>query len=673
MKTREENGAKAAIYTGWVRLPPPHKIEIMEKIVIDIETYSKVDLPKCGVHKYAEDESFRILLFSYSIDYAPAVIVDLAMGEEIPGGIVSAIFDEKVAKVAHNMTFELTCLSQYFGKELDSSQWYDTMAYSAYLGFPLRLAQIGEVLKLDMQKLKDGTLLINYWSKPDKHGNQRQPSDNPEKWQRYKEYCLRDVDSEVEIAKKLTDKVPVPDWEREVQLLDYRINRFGVKVDTNLAKQAISFWDRCSAELTEEIKGITGLDNPNSLTQLKEWLARRGVKVTALDKAVLRELLGGYIAVPSVRRVLAIRQDLGRTSVKKYEALLSMAGKDERVRGITQYYGTFTGRFAGRGLQLQNLRQNHLKHLAETRMMLAEGDYEGMELMYESIPDVLSQLIRTALIPSDGNIFHVCDFNAIEARVTAWLSGEEWVLDTFRQGGDIYCVTASRMFGVPVDKKGENSELRTPGKIATLACGYGGGPSAFDSMAKAYGLTFTEEEKVRYVKMWRSANPHTVSLWTTMEKAFVAAIQSGNLARPVEVNRGIKVSMQYGCLLVQLPSGRVMSYPRAKAEETPKGYEITYERMNQTTKKWEVSKTYGGKIVENVVQAIARDILCLVMLKLDKAGHKIAFHVHDECVIDSPNKNALPEIEAVFGEEIPWAKGLPLRGAGYSTYFYMKD
>lgn len=645
----------------------------MENLVIDIETFSKVDLPKCGVHKYAEDESFRILLFSYSIDYAPAVIIDLAQGEEIPQEIVEAIFDPAIRKVAHNMTFELTCLSQYFGKDLDASQWYDTMIYAAYLGFPLRLAQIGEVLHLEQQKLKEGTLLISYWSKPDKHGNQRMPSDNPEKWQRYKDYCLRDVDSEVEIAKKLTDRVPVPEWEREVQLLDYRINKFGVKVDTALATNAIGFWQRCSEALMAEIKAITGLDNPNSLVQLKEWLAKRGKKVDALDKATLRELLGGYIAQSSVRRVLEIRQDLGKTSVKKYEAILSMACKDSRVRGIAQYYGTFTGRFAGRGLQLQNLRQNHLKYLAQTRALLACNDYEGMEMCYDSIPDVLSQLIRTALIPSDGNIFHVCDFNAIEARVTAWLSGEEWVLDTFRGGGDIYCVTASRMFGVPVDKKGENSELRTPGKIATLACGYGGGPAAFDSMAKAYGLTFSDAEKKRYVKMWRSANPHTVALWTTLEKAFVSAIQRGNMAEPLEVNRGIKVSMQYGCLLVQLPSGRIMSYPRARAIETPMGYELTYERMNQTTKKWEVSKTYGGKIVENCVQAIARDILCVVMLKLDKLGHKIAFHVHDECIVDSPDKDALEQIEAVFGEEISWAKGLPLKGAGYSTYFYMKD
>lgn len=645
----------------------------MKNLVIDIETYSAADLPKCGVYRYAEDSSFRVLLFSYSIDYAPAVIVDLAQGEEIPQEIVSAVFDPAVRKVAHNMTFELVCLSRHFGKELDASQWYDTMIYAAYLGFPPRLSQLGEVLNLEQQKLKEGNALISWWSKPDKNGSRRLPESNPEKWQRYKDYCLRDVDSEVEIARKLTDRIPVPAWEREVQLLDYRINGFGVKVDTSLARNAILFWERCSNALMEEMKRLTKLENPNSLSQLKDWLASRGMKVQALDKAVLRELLAGYIFWPQVRRVLEIRQDLGRTSVKKYEALLTMACQDSRVRGIAQYYGTFTGRFAGRGLQLQNLRQNHLKFLAETRAMLADGDYDTMDMCYDSIPDVLSQLIRTALIPSGGNIFHVCDFNAIEARVTAWLSGEEWVLDTFRKGGDIYCVTASRMFGKPVDKKGENSELRTPGKIATLACGYGGGPSAFDSMAKAYGLSFTDGEKSRYVKMWRTANPHTVKLWATLEKAFVAAIQAGNGAKPVEVNRGISVFMQHGCLLVKLPSGRIMSYPRAKVAENFNGYEITYERMNQTTKKWEVSKTYGGKIVENCVQAIARDILCVVMLKLDKSGHRIAFHVHDECIVDSPDKGALPQIEAIFGEEIPWAKGLPLRGAGYSTYFYMKD
>jgi DNA polymerase len=645
----------------------------MNTLLIDIETYSAADLPKCGVHKYVEDDSFRVLLFAYSVDLAPAVIVDLASGEEIPQEVADAIFDPTVSKIAHNMTFELTCLSKYFGRPMLPEQWHDTMIWAAYLGFPARLSQLGEVLRLEQQKLKEGTLLINYWSKPTKDKRQRVPSDNPVKWERYKEYCLRDVDTEVEVAKRLQGKLPVPEWEREVQLLDYKINSYGVKVDTQLARNAIGFWDRCSAELLQEVKSITDLPNPNSIIQLKEWLAQRGLQVDALDKAALRELLAGEIEIPAVRRVLEIRQDLGRTSVKKYEALLAMACSDDRVRGIAQYYGTFTGRFAGRGLQLQNLRQNHLRYLKETREMLYYNDYESMEMMYASIPDVLSQLIRTALIPSEGHIFHVCDFNAIEARVTAWLSGEEWVLDTFRNGGDIYCVTASRMFGVPVDKKGENSELRTPGKIATLACGYGGGKNAFDSMAKAYGLEFSDEEKERYVAMWRTANPHTVGLWKIMERAFVAAIHSGNCSEPIEVNRGIKVRMQYGCLLVELPSGRIVSYPRTKVTETEKGYEITYERLNQTTKKWEVSKTYGGKIVENVVQAISRDILCLVMLKLDKQGHKIAFHVHDECIIDSPDHDALPKIEAIFGEEIPWAKGLPLRGAGYSTPFYMKD
>ena len=645
----------------------------MENLLIDIETYSKADLPKCGVYRYVEDESFKVLLFAYSIDYSPAVCVDIAQGENVPQEIIDALYDYSVRKIAHNMAFELTCLSKYFGRPMIVEQWHDTMVWSAYLGFPMRLAQVGEVLKLEQQKLKEGTSLINYWSKPNREGKQRLPEDNLEKWTRYKEYCLRDVDTEVLVAKKLSGKVQQPEWERELQILDYKINSFGVRVDTTLASNAIFFWNRCSSDLLEEIKRLTGLDNPNSVVQLKEWLHRKHVKTDTLDKAALRELLCREFLWQPIRRVLEIRQDLGRTSVKKYEALLSMACKDNRVRGIAQYYGTFTGRFAGRGLQLQNLRQNHLKHLAETRSILATNDYDGMEMIYDSIPDVLSQLIRTALIPSEGNIFHVVDFNAIEARVTAWLSGEEWVLDTFRQGGDIYCVTASRMFGVPVDKKGENSNLRTPGKIATLACGYGGGPAAFDSMAKNYGLEFSEEEKTRYVKMWRSANPHTVALWTIMEKAFISAIQRGNGASPVKVNRGVEVYMQYGCLMVRLPSGRIMSYPRIKITDTPKGTEITYERMNQTTKKWEESKTYGGKIVENLVQAIARDILCLVMLKLDKAGHQIAFHVHDECIIDSPRHDALREIEGIFGEEIPWAKGLPLKGAGYSTPFYMKD
>ena len=644
----------------------------MNTLLIDIETYSDEDLTKSGVYRYAESGSFNVLLFCYSCDNAPAVCIDLAQGEKIPEEIVDAIFDSSVQKYAHNMVFELTCLSKYFGKELNVREWYDTMIYAAYLGLPLSLSQLSEVLRLDKKKLATGTALINWFSKPDREGMRRQPQDYPEKWEAYKEYCLRDVDAEVEVAKKVIGKVDVPAWERELQIIDYNINQRGVRIDVNLAQNAIAFWEKCSHKLKTELQNITGLENPNSVVQLKGWLSKNGCVIGAIDKATIREKLSNWLPT-QVRRALEIRQMLGKTSVKKYEAMLNMACLDGRARGITQYYGTFTGRFSGRNIQLQNLPQNHLKNLDVTRRMLAYNDYEAMEECYTSVPDVLSQLIRTALIPSEGRVFHVCDFNAIEARVTAWVAGEQWVLDTFANGGDIYCVTASRMFGVPVSKKGENSHLRTPGKISVLALGYGGGVNAYDSMAKNYGLSFSDDEKLKYVRMYRNANPNIVKFWATIEKAAKTAIARGNGGTPVRFNRGCEFHMRYGFLFLKLPSGRYICYPRVKVEPGPKGDRITYERLDQTTRKWVRVDTYGGKLTENCVQAIARDILALVIIRAEKAGHEVNFHVHDEIIVDSPNKDALSKIEAIFSEEIPWAKDLPMKGAGYSGNYYYKD
>jgi len=641
----------------------------MKKLLIDIETYSDVDLTKGGVYRYVEGAEFSILLFSYSIDYAPAVIVDLAQGETIPQDVREALTDPAVVKLAHNMVFEITCINKFFSLDMDVSQWQDTMIYGAYLGLPLSLSQLGEVLRLDKQKMKEGKSLITFFSKPFK-GARRMPEKFPEKWDVYKAYCLRDVDTEVEIAKKLENKVNVPDWEREVQILDYTINKRGVRVDDTLARNAVEFWNRCSSLLEEEAKELTGLDNPNSVLQLKDWCARQGVKVNALDKAAIKELLDRIFLPSKVRRLLEIRRELGKTSVKKYEAMLAWQCEDGRAHGITQYYGTVTGRFSGRGVQLQNLPQNHIPDIEYARNLLYTGDYETMELGYASIPDTLSQLIRTGFIPSEGNIFHVCDFSAIEARVTAWVSGEQWVLDAFKSGGDIYCVTASRMFGVEVTKHGDYGHLRQPGKVAVLACGYGGGPTAFDNMAKAYGLKFTEDEKARYVKQWRNANPNTVKVWEIIEKAAKACLVSG---RTIAINRGITFSYKYGAMFIKLPSGRSIVYPRAEVVCGEKGEYIQFERMNQTTKNWEIADTWGGKLLENIVQAIARDILCIVMLKAEKKGFEIVFHVHDEIIVDCPDKDALPKIEEIFAEEIPWAKGLPLKGAGYSTPFYMKD
>lgn len=643
----------------------------MTSLLIDIETYSEVELVDCGLYRYVEGKDFEVLLFAYSADGQPAKVVDLTAGEEIPAHVLEAIDDPAVRKYAHNMSFELTCLGKHFGRELDVTQWHDTMIMGAYLGLPLSLAQLGDVLGLgeDKKKMREGKALITFFCKPYR-GVRRYGKDHAEKWETFKKYCARDVDSEQEICNRLCRCAWQPAWEREVQMLDYRINKRGVRVDTTLAKNALRFWERMTGELEAEAKELTGLENPNSVAQLKPWLASWGVRVEALDKSTVRGALQNPYLPERARRMLEIRLDLGKTSVKKYSTMLDWCCRDGRAHGLTQYYGTFTGRFSGRGVQMQNLPQNHLEDLDLARRMLRAGDYDMFSLAYDSVADTLSQLIRTAFVASEGGTLHVCDFSAIEARVTAWVSGEQWVLDTFAKGGDIYCVTASRMFGVEVTKHGPHGNLRQPGKVAVLACGYGGGPAAFDSMAKNYGLSFTDQEKETYVRQWRRANPHTVNLWSVVERAAVAAIETG---KTIAINRGIRMRKKYGMLFVQLPSGRVIAYPRVRVTDTYKGQSISYERMNQTTKKWESASTWGGKLVENIVQAIARDILCVVMLKAEERGHKIVFHVHDEIIVDSPDPNALKDIEAIFSEPIPWAPGLPLKGAGYSTPYYMKD
>lgn len=642
----------------------------MNALLIDIETYSDEDITKTGLYSYVESPSFRILLFSYAVDFGSSTCCDLCMGDNIPDNIVSAIFDPAVKKYAHNMAFEITCLSKYFGVPLKPEQWHDTMILGAYLGLPLSLSNLGTVLHLEKQKLSVGKQLIYFFSKPYR-GERRLPQDNLEKWNQFKEYCDRDVDTEVLVARKLNDRVPVPAWERQLQLLDYEINKRGVGIDVNLAQNAIKFWKRCSDELMEEMAGLTGLDNPNSVVQLKDWLSRHGLELDTIDKVSVGEALKKDLD-PTVRRVLEIRRELGKTSVKKYEAMLNMVCKDGRARGITQYYGTFTGRWAGRGLQTQNLPQNHLKNLDFARQLLADGDYDGMEMSFKSIPDTLSQLIRTALIPSPGNVFHVCDFSAIEARVIAWLSGEEWVLDTFRDGGDIYCATASKMFGVPVEKHGRNAELRQKGKIATLALGYQGGIGALRAMG-GDRMGLSEEEMRRIVKLWRESNANTVKLWDILGNSAIACINNGNGAPPIEVNRGITFRMAYGFMFVTLPSGRSISYPRVRLAEGEYGTRIIYERMNQTTKKWEEADTFGGKLSENIVQAVARDILAVVLMRVARAGLEVVFHVHDELIVDAPKNRSLQEIESFFSEPIPWAPGLPLKGAGYSGNYYYKD
>lgn len=641
----------------------------MTSLLIDLETYSSVDITKCGSYKYVESDDFEIILFSYSVDGEKAKLIDMASGESIPKDIEEAIFDEAIVKVAHNMVFEISCLSKFFGKPLDPNQWQDTMILSAYLGLPLALAQVGDVLKLEQQKLASGKRLIKLFSCPDKKGVRTFPEDKPDKWEEFKAYCLRDVDTEVELYKKVNGRVPIPAWERELQILDYNINKRGVRIDTRLANNAVDFWNRCSADMLKRLQDLTGVENPNSVAQLKAWIKKRINKdIDSLNKLAMQDLLKLH-QWDSVGDVIRIRQELGKTSVKKYEAMLACVCSDERAHGITQYYGTLTGRFAGRMIQTQNLPQNHIPDLDYARTLLYNNDYSGMEMSYASISDTLSQLIRTALIPSEGRIFHICDFSAIECRVVAWLAGEKWVLDVFREGGDIYCATASKMFGVPVEKHGQNAELRQKGKIATLALGYQGGIGALKTMGgERMGLS--EDEMKGIVKMWRNANKKIVEFWAMVEKAAMATLSSG---RPTKINWGITFSVRFGFLFITLPSGRSISYPRCHLVNMDGENHITYERNNQETHKWERIETYGGKMVENIVQALARDILAVIMLRCEKAGLPIVFHVHDEIIVDSPKDRTLKEIEAFFAQPIPWAPELPLKGAGYSGRYYFKD
>lgn len=642
----------------------------MTTLLIDIETYSDEKLTECGVYRYVESDAFRVLLFAYSVDYAPARIVDVASGEQIPDDIRRAVSDAAVTKIAHNAAFELTCLSRFFGEQLDETQWEDTMVWAMRLGFPGQLAALGKVLGLEKEKLDTGAALIRFFSVPDKNGRQRLPEAAPDKWEAFKTYCLRDVDSEVEVARKLQGRVEVHAWERRLQSLDYQINRRGVRIDLPFVANAIDFASRNKAELLEEAKRITGLENPNSVAQLKAWIHDlTGLRLESMNKKSLEELNVDFLP-RVVRRMLEIRRSLGKTSLAKYDAMSACVCQDQRAHGLTQFYGAAqTGRWAGRLVQLQNLPQNHLASLDYARQLVAEGDYDTFSFLYDDVLGTLSELIRTAFVPSQGNHFVVCDFSAIEARVIAWLAGEKWVLDTFIRGGDIYCATASRMFGVPVEKHGQNAPLRQKGKIATLALGYQGGVGALRAMGgERMGLL--EDEMKRIVLLWRDSNKHIVRLWGIVETAAKSVLRSG---RPVTINRGITYYIRHGILFAKLPSGRSIAYPRARLVEVDGEEHITYERMNQETHKWERAETYGGKLTENLVQAIARDILAVVLLREQEAGLDVVFHVHDETITDCPVALPQAEVERLFCQPVEWAPGLPLKGAAYTGNYYYKD
>ena len=669
------------------------------RLFVDIETFSSVDIAKAGAFKYIQSPDFEILLVAYAWNDGPVHVIEMGRAdyygnpidfdEEVDAewqDVLAGLLDPGTIKIAHNSAFERAAFTRYLGEDMPPEEWEDTMILAAYNGLPMSLDAAGAALQLRDQKIKEGTLLINYFCKPCKPtisngGRTRNyPKHALDKWERFAEYCRRDVEVCQALYYKLSS-YPVTDFERQVWALDARINERGVLVDLDLATAAIDVDNAFKAEHLEELRRLTGLDNPNSVSQLREWLAAVGVSCESLNKATVAELRG-KATDRTTRRVLELRQLLGKTSTKKYEAMVNAAGTGDRVRGITQYYGAGrTGRWAGRLVQLQNLPQNHLDDIGTVREIVRARDLETLELIYDSVPDVLSQLIRTAFVAKPGHTFHVVDYAAIEARVIAYLAGEKWRLDVFAQGGDIYCSSASQMFKVPVVKHGINGHLRQKGKVAELACGYGGGVNAL----KAFGadkMGLTEEEMADIVTQWRAASPTIPKLWREVEKAAKLALERPHMSVPVyrpkrlpaaEPNAWQVPLVMYhkdaDALRCRLPSGRVLSYWGARLTDGG----IVFMGQNQTTRKWELTDTWGGKLVENIVQAVARDCLALAMVRLDAAGWKIVFHVHDECVIEAPEGTRWEDAAEIMGRPIDWAPGLLLRGDGYSTKFYMKD
>lgn len=643
----------------------------MRELAIDIETYSSYDLTSCGVYRYTEAPDFTILLFAYSVDGAPAVCCDFAQGETLPPEIYDALRDPSVTKTAYNALFERVCISRYFGWPLmDPAQWKCTMVRAARMGLPLALGQCAEVLKLPEGKMKEGAALIRYFSVPGRGGARHLPSDAPERWELFKDYCRRDVDVEQAVLAKVRRLEPAP-FDEKLYAIDQHINDRGVLLDRQLAENADRFDTEYKDQLLLEAQRITGLENPGSPAQLKTWLHKTtGMSIESLNKKELDSIEDSLEGYPEAQRVLAIRRELGKTSNRKYAAMLKCVCDDSRIHGLLQFYGAArTGRWAGRLVQVQNLPQNHLPDLDYARQLVKAGDPENFYLSYANPTHTLSELIRTAFIAAPGRTLHVCDFSAIEARVVAWLAGESWVLDVFREGGDIYCATASQMFRCKVERHGENAELRQRGKIAVLALGYGGGVAALEAMGGSR-MGLSEDEEREIMQRWRRANPCIVKFWSIIEAAAMRAIRTDE---SVTINRGLIVSYRWGMLLITLPSGRTMCYPRARIGDERGREIIEYEGLNQTTKKWEKLRTYGGKLTENVVQAIARDILGCTILRAEEAGLQIVFHVHDEIVVEAAADQPLSEVEALFNKPIEWYQDLPLQGAGYSTPYYLKD
>ena len=656
----------------------------MHHLSIDIETRSSVDIGKAGAYKYAQSPDFEILLFAYQWNNDPVKIIDLKNGEELSCWLMQALTDPSVIKHAYNAAFEWYCLNRA-GYETPVDQWRCTMAHGLYCGYTAGLDATGKAIGLpqDKQKLTTGRALIRYFCvpcKPTKTNGGRtwnQPWHDTDKWNLFKEYCCQDVVTEREILKRL-DLFPMPEEEEQLWQMDVLMNAYGVRVDTELIDGAL-YIDQISAQrLTDEAIKLTGLDNPNSTAQLLKWLQDNGIETDNLRKETVSELLDG-INPEKVQRMLEIRQQLGKTSIKKYVAMDTACGEGDRVRGLTQYYGANrTGRWAGRLVQMQNLPRNYLKTLDYARNLVKAKNYDGVKILYGNVPDTLSQLIRTAFIPSFGHKFVVADFSAIEARVIAWLAGEQWVNEVFATHGKIYEATASQMFGVPVERIAKGNpeySLRQKGKVATLALGYQGGTSALIAMG-ALQMGLTEEELPDIVQRWRQANPRIKGLWYAIENAALAVMET---AQPQGINGlifALEGDLVYGqsFLTVRLPSGRKLFYPKPFLKENRfEKMAVHYYTVGQQTRKWEVTSTYGGKMVENIVQAIARDCLAVTLERIAAKGLQVVFHVHDEVIIDAPMETTVEEICGLMAEPIPWAPGLVLKGAGFESMYYMKD
>lgn len=657
---------------------------------IDLETYSSVSLQKAGLYAYVESSDFEILLLAYSLDDLPVIVIDMARGGMIPEWLEAALYDEDYIKHAYNASFEIACLSKYFERPLDPSQWRCTLFHGLYAGYPAGLEAVGKALGLedDKKKLATGKALIRYFclpcapTKANGGRTRNSPSDAPDKWQQFIEYNRQDVVTEMAVEKKLSRFV-VPEWLQKQWAVDLEIHRRGVAVDQDLVAGALAIRDEEAKELMAEAAAITGLDNPNSLQQMTGWLATQGIEVSSLTKDTVAGLLADPEVQGPARRVLEIRQELGKTSTKKYDAIAACTCPDGRIRGLLQFYGAArTGRWAGRLLQVQNLPRTYTKEIEFARDLVKAADLDALRVIYGSVHDTLSQLIRTALVASPGRVLVDADFSAIEARVISWVAGEEWRLKAFREGQDIYCASASQMFGVPVEKHGPNGHLRQKGKIAELALGYQGSANAMIAMG-ALDMGLSEEELPEIVRQWRDANPRIRQLWYDMQAAAEKVIRLETAY--AMVGKYIMLSMEYNpdtginYMVMRLPSSRKLFYPDPQIGTNRfGGSSITYLGVG-ATKKWERLETYGGKLVENAVQAIARDCLAYNIDKLDAAGYEIVFHVHDEVVIDYKptqwwdGKMALANVVKIMSSPIWWAPGLPLDAAGWVGDFFTKD